>query len=262
MNKLRSALALLALAVIVPAQAGTAQAAKATAEYDKMVAAWKAEVEANRDAVKKIQATEEFKAAQKAKDNAKARELMADVKRPDGKVHGERALQLADQFGDDGLRFLTFAASNFGDKDVAKGIVERLGTKFVKSAAMAELLEKPMGMLAAVGPEAGNALLDKIVAESPHDQVKAWALYWQATTLQRGKPTDEQKAKASKLMATAEKLATGDLADRLAAPRFQQENLQIGMTAPDVVGEDVDGVGFKLSDYRGKVVVMDFWGFW
>ncbi len=32
--------------------------------------------------------------------------------------------------------------------------------------------------------------------------------------------------------------------------------------APEIVGEDVDGVPFKLSDYRGKVVVLDFWGNW
>ena len=27
-------------------------------------------------------------------------------------------------------------------------------------------------------------------------------------------------------------------------------------------GEDLNGVAFKLSDYRGKVVVLDFWGDW
>lgn len=32
--------------------------------------------------------------------------------------------------------------------------------------------------------------------------------------------------------------------------------------APEITGEDVDGTEFKLSDYRGKVVVLDFWGFW
>ena len=26
--------------------------------------------------------------------------------------------------------------------------------------------------------------------------------------------------------------------------------------------EDIDGVVFKLSDYRGKVVMLDFWGDW
>jgi hypothetical protein len=32
--------------------------------------------------------------------------------------------------------------------------------------------------------------------------------------------------------------------------------------APEIEGEDQDGVAFKLSDYRGKVVLLDFWGNW
>ena len=36
----------------------------------------------------------------------------------------------------------------------------------------------------------------------------------------------------------------------------------IGEVAPEIEGEDLDGVPFKLSDYRGKVVVLDFWGNW
>jgi len=39
-------------------------------------------------------------------------------------------------------------------------------------------------------------------------------------------------------------------------------NVVVGRIAPDFETEDVDGVPFKLSDYRGKVVVIDFWGFW
>ena len=49
---------------------------------------------------------------------------------------------------------------------------------------------------------------------------------------------------------------------RIEGPEFEKARLQIGMVAPDIVGEDLDGVGFKLSDYRGKVVVLDFWGDW
>jgi len=37
---------------------------------------------------------------------------------------------------------------------------------------------------------------------------------------------------------------------------------QIGTIAPEIEGEDLDGKRFKLSDYRGKVVVLDFWGHW
>ena len=36
----------------------------------------------------------------------------------------------------------------------------------------------------------------------------------------------------------------------------------IGDTAPEIEGDDIDGQVFKLSDYRGKVVMLDFWGHW
>ena len=39
-------------------------------------------------------------------------------------------------------------------------------------------------------------------------------------------------------------------------------HLQIGKVAPEIEGDDINGVKFKLSDYRGKVVVLDFWGDW
>ena len=38
--------------------------------------------------------------------------------------------------------------------------------------------------------------------------------------------------------------------------------LAVGQEAPDFTTKDTDGIEFKLSDYRGKVVVIDDWGFW
>lgn len=43
---------------------------------------------------------------------------------------------------------------------------------------------------------------------------------------------------------------------------FELQNLRVGKAAPDIEGEDLDGTKFKLSDYKGKVVVLDFWGDW
>ena len=37
---------------------------------------------------------------------------------------------------------------------------------------------------------------------------------------------------------------------------------EVGMLAPDITGVDTDGKPFSLSDYRGKVVMLDFWGNW
>jgi len=38
--------------------------------------------------------------------------------------------------------------------------------------------------------------------------------------------------------------------------------LVIGKPSPEIEGEDIDGKKFKLRDYRGKVVLLDFWGNW
>jgi hypothetical protein len=39
-------------------------------------------------------------------------------------------------------------------------------------------------------------------------------------------------------------------------------SLKVGKEAPEIEGKDLDGKPFKLSDYRGKVVLLDFWGHW
>lgn len=43
---------------------------------------------------------------------------------------------------------------------------------------------------------------------------------------------------------------------------YYLENLAVGKTAPEFAGEDTDGVLFRLTDYRGKVVMLRFWGDW
>jgi thiol-disulfide isomerase/thioredoxin len=43
---------------------------------------------------------------------------------------------------------------------------------------------------------------------------------------------------------------------------FTLRNLGIGKTAPNVQSEDLDGKKVELADYRGKVVVLDFWATW
>jgi serine/threonine protein kinase len=45
-------------------------------------------------------------------------------------------------------------------------------------------------------------------------------------------------------------------------PPESGEGLQVGQQAPEIEGEDLGGTEFLLSDYRGKVVLLSFWGFW
>ncbi len=62
-------------------------------------------------------------------------------------------------------------------------------------------------------------------------------------------------------------LATTGCAKKRMALRPQEAadtscELCAGMPAPEIAGEDIDGIPFKLSDYKGRVVLLDFWGNW
>jgi cytochrome oxidase Cu insertion factor (SCO1/SenC/PrrC family) len=40
---------------------------------------------------------------------------------------------------------------------------------------------------------------------------------------------------------------------------FTATGLRQGYLAPDIEGSDLEGKPMKLSDFRGKVVVLEFW---
>jgi len=254
-----SVLAALLVAVVVPAQAAEAPAPK-LAEFDKLVADWTAAMQAKRDEFKALYATEEYKAAEAAKDDKKLSELDRSIPPLDSKAFGTRAIELADQYaGDASVRVLAWATSFSSNKDIAKAIAERIEKSHLKSPKLGDVLEKAMSLQRGLGEEEANQLLERVIAESPHALPRAWAKYWQAQRLVKAKATKQADA----LFAEAAKLSEGtEHALRLGAPVFEKGRLQIGMEVPDIVGEDVDGVAFKLSDYRGKVVLIDYWGFW
>ena len=53
-----------------------------------------------------------------------------------------------------------------------------------------------------------------------------------------------------------------DAAAVVAGPRRMISTLTIGKPAPDITGRDLEGKPFKLSDYRGKVVLLVFSAEW
>lgn len=58
------------------------------------------------------------------------------------------------------------------------------------------------------------------------------------------------------------KLSDGEtVGQRAKTELFTIQNLSVGKVAPEIEGEDQDGNSFKLSDYRGKVVLLDFWSY-
>jgi hypothetical protein len=51
----------------------------------------------------------------------------------------------------------------------------------------------------------------------------------------------------------------GKIGDNAKMELFAIRHLAVGKEAPDIEGPDQNGVRFKLSDYRGKVVLLYFW---
>ena len=43
---------------------------------------------------------------------------------------------------------------------------------------------------------------------------------------------------------------------------FAIEHLSVGKMSPEIRGHDLNGTEFRLSEYRGKVVLLSFWGDW
>ncbi len=102
--------------------------------------------------------------------------------------------------------------------------------------------------------------VEDFVKRTQQRELAADALYRASIAKRRGTP-----GCASPKAAEFGKRLAAEYADTLAARQARGEarvGFSIGMQAPDFAASDADGVAFKLSDYRGKVVVLDFWGYW
>jgi hypothetical protein len=115
-----------------------------------------------------------------------------------------------------------------------------------------------------LGREKALALCAELFDKLALPESKARALSAQATIELGGKPPDAAMPAAARELFTrvAKEFPETDSGKRSAGLLFRIENLAVGKTAPDFATQDVEGVAFKLSEYRGKVVVLDFWGFW
>lgn len=51
----------------------------------------------------------------------------------------------------------------------------------------------------------------------------------------------------------------GTVGEKAKGELYEIRNLTVGKEAPEIEGEDQEGQSFKLSDYRGKVVLLYFW---
>jgi hypothetical protein len=126
------------------------------------------------------------------------------------------------------------------------------------------LAEACMAAIYDAGAES-REFVETVFEKAGKPQAKGAAAFVLSNRLRRSPGGEEQRAEY--LRAAVEH--AGDLEFRGRSIKaaaegelFAAENLAIGKVAPEIEGEDTEGVAFKLSDYRGKVVVIDFWGDW
>jgi peroxiredoxin len=115
-------------------------------------------------------------------------------------------------------------------------------------------------------------LLRSIIKDNPNANVRAHACFALATILknQGNKAGDTQTVMEAaqmfeRVVSESGRAADSDdvkLADDARSELFELRHLGIGRMAPEIEGVALDGQKMKLSDYRGKVVVLTFWGTW
>jgi hypothetical protein len=152
--------------------------------------------------------------------------------------------------------------------------LDSIATDYVGSEAIADL---PASLVYVTDEDLTakvDDVLETLLEKSPHAAVRASSLHalaQRAMNRSRSAPVgaDALQAKARALFVRLHEdygdrmspwgRSYGDLA---AGTLFELDHLQVGMAPPDFEAVDQDGAAFKLSDYKGKVVVLDFWGYW
>lgn len=207
-------------------------------------------------------AQQEFSKAYTAAKTDEEREKLSS-KYPQAQAYSRRFLELARKHPKDSVAFdaLAWVVTNDRYGEQINDTLTILLRDHIENEKLGQVAEA----LAYSNAREPAKTLESIVEKNPHREVKGMATY----SLGLVKRRQDKDAEAEKLFEQIiEKFGDvqggfrGTLADAARGQLFEIRNLAIGKVAPDIEGEDVEGKSFKLSDYRGKVVVIDFWGDW
>lgn len=217
---------------------------KLAKEFNKAMSEWQSELEATIEQAKK-----DGKRVPRAAYRQPTGEFVATAQ--------EHAQQLAGK--DDAVMFLTFILKNASsERNAVKWAIKTLASDHAKSAAIVDALDHlPNAMR--ISRRDVEGLLDEVAENHEDVDVRSRALLVRGRMrLELGR--EKQGIADLKKVVTTSK--DEDLLEEANEALYEVERLAVGAVAPEIEGVDVDGVAFKLSDYRGKVVLLDFWGFW
>jgi thiol-disulfide isomerase/thioredoxin len=236
------------------------KASSATADFQAVVA----EVQKLEERI-----GEAYQAAKTEKD----KELILENRQQNLQKIAGRFLAVAEKYPKDPASFgaLLMAARYAGPTatgDKAAELIlqdhwDRLDARFIKRVGDSESDSPALGKI-----------LRGVIEKSKDRALQAQAMLSLAQHLAARADADDVKpADSEKFSKEAEKVLTelstekyADVAkpwaEEMEKLLFVARHLAIGRTAPDIAGEDAENRKMKLSDFRGKVVVLDFWASW
>lgn len=149
--------------------------------------------------------------------------------------------------------------------------LEKIASRYAALPGLAPALKR----LEDCDPALAAPALAAVLKQNPHQEEQAAATYALARhqfaafeAAANPQTRAEARARAAELL---ERLVTTypqvsiqgfPLADQAAALLFEMTHLSPGATAPEITGRDHENQEFKLSDYRGRHVLLVFWGDW
>lgn len=215
----------------------------------------------------------EFKSAkddQKPKILARYKELLG--------TFSNRFLKVAEEHPKDPAAFDALIWIETHQADGLNPAGERAAEMLALDHARDPRINRLSDSLARAHSPAAEKLLRAVLAENPKKETRASACLALAQALQSRSDTEamhgqnEQAAQTSKeseryFEQVARdygdvKIHSRDIKDEVKGDLFELHSLAVGKTAPDIEGKDSSGKSFRLSDYRGKVVILDFWARW
>lgn len=156
----------------------------------------------------------------------------------------------------------------------AQALQSRAFEQLLKHHARSPVLAQVVRRLEHGDRETAVPRLKRILTSSTSDEILGAAYIALARVtmnepLPPGRPLPpEREAEAAKLLETAiarhgtAPYHSATVADQARGSLFELAHLMPGKLAPDIAGKDLDGRPMKLSEFRGRVVAISFWGDW
>ncbi len=230
------------------------------------------------------QAMSEF-AAQLSRATTPSQKRRAKAQEPKLEAYADRCIQLAEQYSDstaalEALSWVLRQTASDNDTSLSDNVRQRrvraLEVLQRDHCQRDDLTDVCLSLARSADP-ACDRVLQHLAVNHRRDKMRAVACYSLGLSLSRQAencPASE-RTRSGSLARRAEEyfdqvirqfpnitLGSSPLEEMARKKLHQVKYLAVGRVAQEIAGVDLQGQPFKLSEYRGKVVVLDFWANW